>query len=294
MSETRVQQPTAGTSPAGGSSDLRTRIIAALVLAPLVLLLAWAGGAWFGLLVFAGVLLMAREWVDIVHGGDAGQFVLHAIAGTGGLLAAALPHRAWLFLSLAWLAWLASLWLTARARRGFTVHHVSGPLYVAAAALALMALRLSPGCGLYAIFFLFAVVWSADSLAYFTGRALGGPKFAPHISPKKTWSGFFGAVAGGALAGLAFAWITGAAAGPLFLVGAVLGGFEQLGDLFESAMKRRFGVKDSGTLIPGHGGILDRVDGLVAAAVLALVIGALATGSLQEAGCGLFKLWGWP
>ena len=293
MSETRVQQPSAAT-PTEGGSDLRTRVIAALALAPLVLLLAWVGGAWFGLLVFIGVLLMAREWVDIVHEGDAGQFVLHAIAGTSGLLAAALSDRAWLFLFLAGLAWLASLWLTARARRGFTVHHASGPVYIAAAALALMALRLSPTCGLYAIFFLFAVVWSADSLAYFAGRALGGPKFAPRISPKKTWSGFFGAVAGGALAGLLFAWITGAAAGPLFLVGAVLGGFEQLGDLFESAMKRRFGVKDSGTLIPGHGGILDRVDGLVAAAVLALVIGALAAGSVREAGCGLFKLWGWP
>jgi phosphatidate cytidylyltransferase len=286
--------PAHSASPAAsGGGDLRTRIVAALVLAPLVLLAAWAGGAWFGLLLFAGVLLMAREWVDIVHGGDAGQFALHAIAGASGLLAAALPGRAWLFLALAGLSWLASLWLTARARRGFTIHHVSGPLYIALAALALTALRASPTCGAYAIFYLFAVVWSADSLAYFAGRALGGPKFAPRISPKKTWSGFFGAMAGGALAGLAFAWVTGLPAGPLFLVGALLGGFEQFGDLYESAMKRRFGVKDSGALIPGHGGILDRVDGLVAAA-LAFVIGALATGTLRDAGCGLFKLWGWP
>ena len=291
MNEANAQKSAGGAST---GSDLRTRVMAALALAPLVLLAAWAGGAWFGLLVFVGVLLMAREWVDIVHGGDAGQFALHAIAGVSGLLAAALPHRAWPFLALAGLAWLASLWLTAQARRGFTIHHVSGPLYIAMAALALMALRLSPTCGVYAIFFLFAVVWSADSLAYFAGRTLGGPKFAPRISPKKTWSGFFGAVAGGALAGLVFAWITGFAAGPLFLAGALLGGFEQFGDLYESAMKRRFGVKDSGTLIPGHGGILDRVDGLVAAAALAFVIGTLATGSLREAGCGLFKLWGWP
>ena len=294
MSDTRRQGTSAATAASGGSSDLRTRILAALALAPLVLLLAWAGGAWFGLLVFIGVLLMAREWVDIVHGGDAGQFVLHAIAGTSGLLAAALPHRMWLFLSLTVLAWMASLWLTARARRGFTVHHVSGPLYIAAAALALVALRLSPACGALAIFFLLAVVWSADSLAYFAGRMLGGPKFAPRISPKKTWSGFFGAVAGGAVAGLLFAWATGMTAWPLAITGAVLGGFEQLGDLFESAMKRRFGVKDSGTLIPGHGGILDRVDGLVAAAVLAFAIGTLAGGSMQNAGCGLFRAWGGP
>ncbi len=276
------------------SGDLRTRLLAALALAPLVLLAAWAGGAWFGLLLLAGVALMAREWVDIVHGGETRQFVLHVVAGVSGLLAGAWPQKAGLFLSLAGLAWLASLWLTARALRGFTIHHVTGPLYIAAAALAMMALRASPTCGASAIFFLFAVVWSADSLAYFTGRALGGPKFAPRISPKKTWSGFFGAVAGGALAGGVFALVGGWPAGPLFLIGALLGGFEQFGDLYESAMKRRFGVKDSGTLIPGHGGILDRVDGLVAAAVLALIIGALATGTLHDAGCGLFKLWGWP
>ena len=276
------------------SGDLRTRLLAALALAPVVLLAAWAGGAWFGLLLLAGVALMAREWVDIVHGGDVRQFVLHAVAGVSGLLAGALPHRAWLFLTLVALAWLASLWLTARARRGFSVHHVSGPLYIAVAALALMALRATPTCGTHAIFFLFAVVWSADSLAYFTGRALGGPKFAPRISPKKTWSGFFGAVAGGALAGTIFGLIAGWPTGTLFLAGALLGGFEQFGDLYESAMKRRFGVKDSGALIPGHGGILDRVDGLVAAATLALLLGTLATGTMRDAGCGLFKLGGWP
>ena len=281
-------------SHAAQGSDLRVRVLAALALAPLVLLAAWAGGVWFGLLLLAGVVLMAREWTTIVHNGDVGQFALHVVAGVSGLLAGALPHRAWLFLALVALAWLAALWLTARALRGFSVHHVAGPLYIAAAALALMTLRTTPTCGAYAIFFLFAVVWSADSLAYFAGRALGGPKFAPRISPKKTWSGFFGAVAGGAVAGALFALATGLPAGTLFLVGALLGGFEQFGDLYESAMKRRFGVKDSGTLIPGHGGILDRVDGLVAAAMLALVIGALASGSLREVGCGLFKLGGGP
>ena len=182
-------------SPATGS-DLRVRVLAALALAPLVLLAAWAGGVWFALLLLAGVVLMAREWTTIVHGGDAGQFALHVVAGVSGLLAGALPHRAWLFLVLAGLAWLASLWLTARALRGFSIHHVTGPLYIAAAALALMALRAAPGCGVHAIFFLFAVVWSADSLAYFAGRTLGGPKFAPRISPKKTWSGFFGEMRG--------------------------------------------------------------------------------------------------
>ncbi len=293
-------QTTPPTSPAKGAQELRLRIVAALVLAPLVLLVTWAGGLWFVLMMLAAALLMAREWVNIVHEGDMAQFLLHAIAGVSAALAAAAGSTpggdaalALLALS-AGLAWLASLALTAQAKAGFTIHHVTGAPYIALSVFALVALRNTPECGLHAVFFLFAVIWAADSMAYFTGRALGGPKFAPRISPKKTWSGFFGAVAGGALAGLGFGlFLGGGLALPLAIVGALLGGFEQFGDLYESAMKRRFGCKDSGTLIPGHGGILDRVDGLAAAAMLALLLGLLATGSLREAGCGLFRLWGW-
>jgi phosphatidate cytidylyltransferase len=134
---------------------------------------------------------------------------------------------------------------------------------------------------------LFAVVWAADICAYFTGRLIGGPKLAPKISPKKTWAGLWGAVAGGFIIGIAAAYAGGSAS--LFLaaaLGAILALVEQGGDLFESALKRHHGVKDSGRLIPGHGGVLDRVDGLVAAALfLALVILA---GKFLSAGNGLF------
>ncbi len=282
--------------------ELRLRILAALALAPVVLLVTWAGGAWFALMMLAAGVLMAREWVYIVHGGDKPQFLLHAVAGVSGVLAGLAaglsgPGRIVMleFAGAGLLAWVASLILTARARKGFTIHHVLGVPYIWMATFSLMVLRNTPECGTHAVFFLFAVIWAADSLAYFIGRALGGPKFAPRISPKKTWSGFFGAVTGGALAGLGYGLALGQ--GPwaaLMSIGALLGGFEQFGDLFESAMKRRFGVKDSGALIPGHGGILDRVDGLAAAAMLALVIGALASGDIAQAGCGLFKWWGWP
>jgi phosphatidate cytidylyltransferase len=124
---------------------------------------------------------------------------------------------------------------------------------------------------------LLVVVWAADICAYFAGRLIGGPKLAPSISPKKTWAGLWGAVAGGALGGLALGYWGGSVA---FLILVVLGGFlaiiEQLGDLFESALKRHYGLKDSGRLIPGHGGLLDRVDGLVAATLCLAAILAVA------------------
>ncbi len=269
----------------GKGGKLTVRFIAAAVLIPAVLLITWAGPVPFALLVAALSLLMAHEWAAIVHGGDTGQFILLAMAGVSGALGgiAAVP------LALAGLivaaCWVASILLTAWDRRGFTLHHVLGVPYLALPAFALTALR-SGEQGLAAVLFLFAAVWSADTVAYFAGKSIGGPRFAPRISPNKTWAGFFGAVLGGALAGGIVAIFAGLSALALFMLGALMGGFEQMGDLFESAAKRRFGVKDSGRLIPGHGGILDRVDGLVAAAVLALLIGAWRAG-IWDAARGL-------
>ncbi len=271
--------------PAGKGGKLKTRIIAAAVLIPAVLLITWAGPVPFALLVAALSLLMAHEWAGIVHDGDTGQLILLAMAGVSG----ALGGLALLPLALAGLivaaCWVASILLTAWDKRGFTLHHVLGVPYMALPAFALTALR-GGDPGLVAILFLFAVVWSADTLAYFAGKSIGGPRFAPRISPNKTWAGFFGAVFGGALAGGIVGLFAGLSAFALFILGALMGGFEQMGDLFESAAKRRFGVKDSGRIIPGHGGILDRVDGLVAAAVLALVIGAWRAG-IWDAARGL-------
>ncbi len=275
--------------PGSQGSGLRARIIAAGVLAPLVLALVWAGGAWFTALLLLAAALMAREWTTITHEGDGRQFLLHLLAGGSAVLAgvAVGEARATLLLAAA-LGWLASLILVARRRAGFSTWNTLGIPWLVAALFSMSALRASGDCGLLAIVLLLAAVWTADSLAYFTGRALGGPKLAPRISPNKTWAGFLGAVAGGAAGAALVALLAGHTAWPLLLLGAVLGGWEQLGDLFESAWKRHFGVKDSGRLIPGHGGILDRVDGLMAAAVLALAWGWWQAGTLRAAACGLF------
>ncbi len=141
-----------------------------------------------------------------------------------------------------------------------------GCVYIAAPCIAMVWLRAVPH-GRETIIWLLAVVWATDVGAYFTGRGLGGPKLAPRISPGKTWSGLAGGVVAAAAAGFASAGLLGVA-GPwrLAVAAALLALVAQGGDLWESMVKRRFGVKDSGTLIPGHGGVLDRLDGLMAAA----------------------------
>jgi phosphatidate cytidylyltransferase len=153
--------------------------------------------------------------------------------------------------------------------------------------MALVLLRSDPANGLSAIVWVMVTVWSADTLAYFAGRIIGGPKLAPRISPKKTWAGLGGAIAGSALASLifcAFAGYSGMLA--LAVIAGLLAVVEQAGDLFKSAWKRFHGVKDSGDLIPGHGGVIDRVDGLVAVATAAAIIGWLR-GGIEATATGL-------
>jgi phosphatidate cytidylyltransferase len=144
--------------------------------------------------------------------------------------------------------------------------------------------------GLAAIAFVFGVVWATDTAAYFAGRTFGGPKLAPRFSPKKTWSGAIGGISAAILAGLLVGrWVPGSSATALGLVAAALSALSQVGDIGESAMKRHFGVKDSGRLIPGHGGIMDRVDGLVVALTCAAAVG-LARTQGSDAAAGLL-LW---
>jgi phosphatidate cytidylyltransferase len=167
-----------------------------------------------------------------------------------------------------------------------------GILYAGIPGVAAVVLRGdgAPGeisTGFYAIVFVFVVVWATDSAAYFTGRSLGGPKLWPAVSPGKTWSGALGGLIAAVLVGILVAIADGFGALLMMgLVAAVLSVASQAGDLAESAMKRRFGVKDSGRIIPGHGGIMDRVDGLVAALVLAAAIGLVHSGG-RDASAGL-------
>ncbi|MSO92149.1 MAG: phosphatidate cytidylyltransferase [Rhodospirillales bacterium] len=152
------------------------------------------------------------------------------------------------------------------------IWRLAGALAIVLPCLALLWLRQGPG-GREAILWLFLVVWAADTGAYATGRALGGPKLAPSISPAKTWAGLLGAIVAAGLAGVAAAMLlSGGSANRAFALGAVLGAVSQMGDLAESWAKRKFGVKDASRLIPGHGGLMDRIDGLFAAALAVAVV----------------------
>lgn len=181
-------------------------------------------------------------------------------------------------------------WLSiVRGKPGFLAWGLAGILYAAAMYFAVLTLRSSTRFGFEAILFLFAIVWATDILAYFAGRAIGGPKLAPRISPNKTWSGMIGGLAGGVASGMALAALFGIP--PSFriaLVALVLSLAAVGGDLFESAFKRRFQVKDTGHIIPGHGGFMDRLDGFIVAAWLAAAIGILRAGS-GHAAAGLLE-----
>jgi phosphatidate cytidylyltransferase len=179
---------------------------------------------------------------------------------------------------------LATAALAPSDRRVWTA---AGIPYAGLLGMAPIVLRNDVQYGFLAIVFLFAVVWATDIVAYFVGRAVGGPKLAPRISPKKTWSGAIG----GTVAAIAAALLVGVVGGlpnlpAVALIAAAASALAQAGDLFESAIKRRFGAKDSGHLIPGHGGLMDRLDGFVAAAALAALIG-LVHGGVEEPARGL-------
>jgi phosphatidate cytidylyltransferase len=155
----------------------------------------------------------------------------------------------------------------------------AGVPYAGAIGIAPVVLRSDAEQGLLAVMLLFAIVWATDSAAYFVGRWIGGPKLLPRVSPGKTWSGAVGGLFAAVLAALAAAGIAGLPGVPALAgIAAALSAFAQAGDLFESLLKRRFGAKDSSRLIPGHGGLMDRLDGFVAAATLAALIGILRGG----------------
>jgi phosphatidate cytidylyltransferase len=153
-----------------------------------------------------------------------------------------------------------------------------GFLYAASLGVAPILLRSDLEFGFVALIFLFAVVWATDTTAYAAGRAIGGPKLMPRVSPKKTWAGALGGGIGGIIAALVVAELSGLSALTTAVLAAALSILAQAGDLFESFLKRRFGAKDSSGLIPGHGGLMDRLDGFVAAGFAAAAIGILRGG----------------
>tara|TARA_R100001129_G_scaffold72316_2_gene49234 strand:+ start:39278 stop:40117 length:840 start_codon:yes stop_codon:yes gene_type:complete len=254
------------------SRELRLRIISAVLLAIPVLLITWAGGIWFrGLSALLG-LLIYYEFSTIT--GLATREPAERIVGWVTVsLAAILVIIAWPGYALAAVLIGAAIAVLPAWRNRTAPWASVAIVYSGLFAIALAGLRGVGVYGLYAMLFIIAIVWATDILAYFCGRAIGGRKLAPSISPGKTWSGaIFGTVAGIG-AGLAVALTLrqgGGFAIPLFAL--ILSVASQCGDLFESWVKRRFKVKDSSQLIPGHGGVMDRVDGLVFAAFAAFIL----------------------
>jgi phosphatidate cytidylyltransferase len=189
----------------------------------------------------------------------------------GGLVFVAFWGAAAIIVAWEW----SKLVARARNRAGWLA---AGGLYALATLVAPLLLRADPVYGLEAVLFLFAIVWLTDVLGYVVGRVVGGPRLWPAISPNKTWSGALGGIFGALAAGLAVAAYDALASVPVAIVAMILSMVAQAGDLFESAVKRRFGVKDTSHLIPGHGGLMDRLDGFIAAALVASVIGLLRAG----------------
>jgi len=276
---------TAGRMPAPGPSrgltNLQTRILSAVVLIAIVLPITWYGGVAFRALCAAIGAAILYEWLHMSAGigRDHKTLLGLALAAVLILLVAAVPAF-YVLLTLA--VAVAAAGALARVR-GTGGEAAVGLGYAGLSAVALALLRDDDAQGLWAILFLFAVVWATDICAYFVGRAVGGPKLAPAISPGKTWSGAIGGTAGGIVAGMALAWYVGFAGFATVLICLILSVVGQVGDLFESSVKRRHGAKDSSNLIPGHGGVMDRVDALVAAAFAFYVIGALSGGLDQPA-----------
>lgn len=247
---------------------LRQRIVSSLVLAAAALTATVVGGWLFVAMILVSVVVMAGEWTRLATESPAPRKMLVAATALVPVLAvlflaARLPVAAGTVMVagpilLALLGATLFGWHPLRA--------AGGALYVGVPACALVWLRAEVPGGMQHLIWLLAVIWATDICAYLVGRTVGGPKLAPNISPGKTWSGLLGGVAGATLLGGVVAhalgagyWLAAAVGGSLAVVG-------QVGDLFESALKRQAGVKDSGHLIPGHGGLLDRIDGLVFAA----------------------------
>lgn len=263
--------------------DLVSRAASALVLAPLVLAAVWIGGIAFAVMVAVVAGIVMLEWWTVTVPRRAGRkseleiapAVAAVSAGAAPLAMAASQPLAAAGLLLVGVVLVAVLH---RGHAGGVLWPALGVLYAGIPAVALVGLRDLPG-GLWFVVLLFLVVWVTDSVAYFGGRAIGGRKLWPRVSPGKTWSGAVCGLAGGVVAGVVIALALGASPVAAAVVAVVLSIVSQIGDLAESAVKRRFGVKDTGKLIPGHGGVMDRVDGLLAAAVVAAAL-ALAMGML--------------
>lgn len=262
-------------------SNLQQRVVSGVVMAAVVLALTVLGGVPFRLLAIAIAAAMFFEWIAMTPGGLRASRIW-----IGGMFAVAIAVV--LFGASPLIGLLAGIALGGAAAamaetRGQGLWVGKGFAYAFLTGFALAELRGDSQSGLVAVLFLYAVVWATDICAYFVGRAIGGPRLAPSISPAKTWSGAAGGMVGALIAGLLLAAVAGGISFAIFALAILLSLASQLGDLFESAIKRQAGVKDSSHLIPGHGGVMDRVDGLAVAAMTFYLLGVLGGNAAEPA-----------
>ncbi len=239
--------------------DLLPRVVVGVVLIAIALFGGWQGGLFFDFLMGLAALLMFREWARLVrlYGND-------RLVGFVGIAAAIVLADANIFAMAFGALFVTAAWYVLRMRRA-----ALGVLYSGLPFVALIWLRTQEK-GFALIVWTLAVVWATDIFAYFAGRTIGGPKIAPSISPSKTWAGLIGGMTGAAIVGSALTTAFSLPFDPMHsaILGAALAIAAQCGDFYESHLKRRAGVKDSGHLLPGHGGIMDRLDGLVPVAMI--------------------------
>lgn len=265
-------------------SELALRICSALVLIPLAIGTAYVGGWPFAVFWGVAAIGVLWEWMSLVSGADRRAVLMSGGASIALALALVVTgHQLAAMIVLA-MGTLGAAALAPAERRTWVA---AGVPYAGALGVAPVVLRFDGENGFLAMILLFVVVWATDIVAYFVGRAVGGPKLMPQVSPKKTWSGALGGTAAAVVAAVVVAHL--AALNGLFaiaMLAVVLSVFAQGGDLLESFLKRRFGAKDSSHLIPGHGGLMDRLDGFVTASVVAALIG-LARGGFEAPGRGM-------
>lgn len=255
--------------------DLLPRLLSAIVLIPLTVIALVAGWIPFALLIGLVMAGAYREWEKMITGRESG-WPGTLFMGLFAIVALAHPmNGAWASAVVVIVAVFIAIFVKAPNRHW----RIAGVVFFSTVAIAFMAIRGSSAAGIWAGVFLATVVWLTDTGAYFVGRLVGGTKLSPDVSPSKTWSGAAGGLTLGTLGGMLVWWLADlsldtqspAAIGLLITVVVSISG--QLGDLGESAVKRRFAIKDSGNIIPGHGGLMDRIDSLAIAAIVLWLIG---------------------
>jgi phosphatidate cytidylyltransferase len=276
-----MRMTASGEGPATGSPkqrpgarfgpDLMPRVAAAVAMGSVALAAALVGGLVFAAFWWLAAIVVLWEWQRLVDG----ERLIERVAAGGVALAlaalSALHNSIFGVVAALTVGAVAVGWIARRRDSGWAA---AGVLYAGALVASVGLLRVSPTFGMAAILWLFAVVWGTDIAAYFAGRLIGGPRLWPSVSPGKTWAGaIVGAFTGAAFGLMLAAWTNRLAA--LFWLGLATAIVSELGDLFESALKRRFGAKDSSGLIPGHGGLMDRLDAFTSASFFAAVVGIL-------------------